>query len=225
MQAVIFDFDGTILDTETVSFECWRDTYAEHGLSLTVEMWSHNVGGDGYHAFHPFETLERLYGREQDWTRVHEARRARYHARVNSLDCIPGVREAIDEARRAGMQVAVASSSEAEIVRGHLERLGLMDTLDVISCGDEVEAIKPHPAVYLAALEKLGVTAREAFAIEDSTTGIAAAKAAGLYCIAIANSVTQALDLSKADRRITSLADIPFQQLVHETRSALPHAV
>jgi len=214
-----------ILDTETASYECWRETYEEQGHVLSIEMWSANVGGYGYHVFHPFETLEKLTGRTHGWEDIHARRKQRYHDRVHAMDCLPGIRDAIAHAREAGLKTAIASSSESGIVRGHLKRLGLLQYFDVISCGDQVEAIKPDPAVYLAALERLEVPAAEAFAIEDSATGIAAAKAAGVYCIAVPNSITGTMDLSHADRLLPSLAAVPFHQLMRETRGEFPYAV
>lgn len=225
MKAVLFDFDGLILDTETAIYECWRQTYEDHGLTLSLEMWAANIGGCGYDDFHPFHSLEKGYGQPKDWDAVHEARRARYHAQVHTLECMSGVREAIAAARHEGLKTGVASSSDRAWVHGHLTRLGLLDLFDAIACGDEAGAIKPDPAVYHLALRKLGVCASRAFTFEDSAKGVAAAQAAGIYCIAVANPVTKVLDLDHADRRLASLCAVPFAQLLAEIRGGLARAV
>ncbi|MBI3119006.1 MAG: HAD-IA family hydrolase [Candidatus Hydrogenedentes bacterium] len=225
MDAVIFDFDGLILDTETASYECWRETYAEHGLDLTLEQWAANIGGNGYHEFHPFETLERACTHVVDWETVHARRRARYHERVHQLECIPGVRGAIVEARKLGLKTAVASSSDCNWVHGHLKRLQLFSAFDAVRCGDQVHAIKPDPAVYQAALTALNLPPSRAFALEDSAKGVAAAKAAGLYCIAVANPVTRNLDLSQADRLVDSLREVSIRVLLEDMRGDLADAI
>ena len=86
---------------------------------------------------------------------------------------------------------------------------------DAIKTSADVERVKPDPALYLAALDALGLDATEAIALEDSPNGIAAAKAAGLFCVAIPNAMTHDLDVSAADLRLASLADLPLAELLH----------
>ena len=110
------------------------------------------------------------------------------------------------------MSLAVASTSSRKWVHGHLDRIALLDSFSHLACGDEVEQVKPAPDLYWLALQRLGKDPSQAIAIEDSPNGIAAAKAAGLFCIAVPNPLTARLDMSAADMRLASLAELPLAE-------------
>ena len=133
-------------------------------------------------------------------------------------DLLPGVRRYLDEARRLGLKTAIASSSGRQWIDEHLERMGIAERFDAIVCRDDVTAIKPDPELYLTAVDRLGVQVPEAIALEDSTNGIRAAKAAGLLCIAVPNTMTSSMDLSQADLRLGSLDEMPLEELVKTIR-------
>jgi beta-phosphoglucomutase-like phosphatase (HAD superfamily) len=119
---------------------------------------------------------------------------------------LPGVEACIASARAKGLMLAVASSSTEQWVRGNLTKFGLLEKFDAICTRDYVGgAVKPDPALYLLALERLGVAADEAIAFEDSPHGVLAAKRAGIFCVAVPNPLTKELSLELADRRIDSL--------------------
>jgi beta-phosphoglucomutase-like phosphatase (HAD superfamily) len=124
------------------------------------------------------------------------------------------VREYVADAKRLGLRLAVASSSSRAWVLGHLERLHLHAEWDAVRTRDDVARTKPAPDLYLAAVEALGVAPREAVAFEDSMNGIAAAKDAGLWCVAVPNALTAGMDLSRADVRLHSLAETPLEELL-----------
>ena len=127
----------------------------------------------------------------------------------------PGVRELLEDARDLGLHVAIVSSSSRSWIDSNLERLGLVDGWATVVCADgDTTRCKPSPALYLEALELLGVGADEAIAIEDSPNGIAAARAAGIFCVGFPNDVTSALDLSHADLVVESLEDVPLADLL-----------
>jgi beta-phosphoglucomutase-like phosphatase (HAD superfamily) len=109
--------------------------------------------------------------------------------------------------------MAIASSSSESWVTEHLARLELLEHFTVLSCWEEGLQPKPAPDVYLRALDRLGVAATEAVAFEDSPNGIAAAKAAGLRCIAVPNQMTAALDLSAADHVAASFLDLDLRRI------------
>jgi HAD superfamily hydrolase (TIGR01509 family) len=127
---------------------------------------------------------------------------------------LPGVRDYLREARELRLKVGLASSSDRAWVRGHLGRLGLLDYFDTIKCVEDTGAHKPDPAPYLAALDTLGVSPAGAVAFEDSPHGVAAAKAAGMLCVAVPNSVTRRLGLDRADLVLDSLAALPLSGLL-----------
>ncbi|MGA7913233.1 MAG: HAD family hydrolase [Candidatus Dormiibacterota bacterium] len=211
-KAIVFDFDGLILDTEGPVYRSWLEVYEAHGQELPFERWVQIVGSTTL-GFHPQHHLEERLGRPLP-QEVLDRRIGRRTELVLAEKVLPGVVELIEEARTAGIKLGVASSSTAEWVKGHLARLGILDRFECILCRDDVAHAKPEPDLYLAVLECLGVAAAEAFAIEDSPNGIAAAKSARLRCVAIPNPITSGLDLSRADLVVASLADLSLAGLV-----------
>ena len=225
IEAVIFDFDGLILDTESTLFAAWCRTYAEFGAELPLSLWTANIGGYSYEAFHPMDHLEQLAGRPLDREAINQRRREWYWSRVHVQDAMPGVREAIDAAAGMGLKLGVASSSDRSWVAGHLERLHLLDRFEVLVCGNEVARVKPDPELYRTVLDTLKVPAARCFAVEDSPKGVAAAKGACLYCVAVPNPVTGTLDLGACDRRLASLDAVPFGRLVREIEETITRAL
>ncbi|HUZ86114.1 MAG TPA: HAD family hydrolase [Candidatus Baltobacterales bacterium] len=211
-KAIVFDFDGLILDTEGPVYLSWVEVYQAHGEELPFERWVQIVGSTTLE-FHPQHHLEERLGRPLP-QEVLDRRVGRRTELVLAEKVLPGVVELIDEARATGIKLGVASSSTSDWVKGHLARLGILNRFDCLRCRDDVAHAKPEPDLYLAVLDCLGVAAADAFAIEDSPNGIAAAKSAGLRCVAIPNSITSGLDLSQADLVVASLADLALAGLV-----------
>ena len=212
VRAIVFDFDGLILDTEEPVYRSWEELYRAHGEELPFERWIQIVGSTTAE-FNPQRHLEERLGHPLA-QEVLDRRIARRTEMIVARDVLPGVFDRIDDAREMGLKLGVASSSTQEWVRGHLARLGILDAFACIRCRDDVAHAKPEPDLYLAVLECLGVHASEAVAIEDSPNGIASAKAAGMLCVAIPNSITRQLDLSQADLVLDSLADATLRQLL-----------
>lgn len=213
IRAVVFDFDGTILDTETADFVSWQEVFTDHGVELTLEAFSLGIG-TGSGSFDIYAHLETLTTRTVVVEAIRSVRRSRNEALVEVEVVRPGIQAWVDDARRLGLKLGIASSSPVSWVEGHLERVGLLPAFECIRCADHVTQTKPSPELYLAACEALGVSPAEAIAVEDSPNGIAAARAAGLYCIAVPNSVTMKLDLSGADLCLESLAGLALEEAV-----------
>jgi HAD superfamily hydrolase (TIGR01509 family) len=220
IRALIFDFDGLILDTELPEFRSWEEVYAAHGCALAFDDWAACIGTADL-VFSPYDDLEAKLGRPLDRAAIRAARRARWDELILAEAALPGVVGYIDDARAMGLRLAVASSSTREWVVGHLTRLGLIDAFDCVKCSDDVERTKPDPALYRAALAALGLRPEEAIVFEDSPNGVLAAKRAGLYCVAIPNALTGRLPLDHADRRLVSLADLPLATLLAEVERDL----
>lgn len=218
IRALVFDFDGLILETEGPSLLSWSEIYREHGHEVPLEKWHGYLGSD--RGFEPVDHLAALVGEGLDRAATQARRDARKNELIEALDVMEGVRDHIADARRLGLRLAVASSSSRRWVLGHLERLGIHTHWDAVKCRDDVARTKPAPDLYLAAVEALGVAPTEAVAFEDSPNGIAAAKAAGLRCVAIPNALTRGLDLRQADMRLTSLAEMPLERLLAELSRA-----
>ena len=218
IRAIVFDFDGLILDTEEPVYRSWLEVYQAHGEELPFERWVQIVGSTTT-GFHPQHHLEERLGRSLP-KEVLDRRIVRRTELVLAQKLLPGVVQHIDQAKALGLKLGVASSSTAEWVRGHLARLGILEKFDCVRCRDDVANAKPEPDLYIAVLDCLGVAASEAIAIEDSPNGIAAARRAGLRCVAIPNSITAKLDLSGADVLLSSLAEITLADLLNKVAAA-----
>jgi HAD superfamily hydrolase (TIGR01509 family) len=198
IRALLFDFDGTLVDTESVDLRVWREVFDAHGVELPVDRFALRIGTlngpDG------LDELDALLDEPCNRAAVSVTRRARELELVELEQLRPGVGQLLDEAKASGVALAIVSSSTSAWVRSHLRRLDLEDGWDAIVCADgDTARCKPSPALYREALDVVGVEAAEAIAIEDSPNGIAAARAAGIFCMAVPNAVTSTLDLSDAD--------------------------
>jgi HAD superfamily hydrolase (TIGR01509 family) len=217
IRALVFDFDGLIVETEEPIFLAWQRIYHDHGQELPLERWV-TIIGTAAGPFDPIQHLEALVGRSLDRQRFDELERRYYQEATAMQRLMPGVAEYLMDARRLKLGVAIASSSSRKWVIEHLERYAIGDAFDAIVCRDDVTRTKPDPELYRRAIERLGVTASEALALEDSANGIAAAKAAGLYCVAVPTVMTAGLDFSGADLTIPSLGAVPLADLLAQIR-------
>jgi HAD superfamily hydrolase (TIGR01509 family) len=210
--ALVFDFDGLILETEGPSLESWAEIYREHGFEIPLEKWHGYIGSD--RGFEPVEYLAALVGEGLDKLATQARRDKRKDELIAALDVMEGVRDYIADARLLGFKLGIATSSSRRWVIGHLERLRIRAFWDAVLTRDDVVRTKPAPDIYLAAVKALGVPASRALALEDSPNGIAAAKDAGLRCVAVPNALTRDLDLRRADIRLSSLAEMPLERLL-----------
>ena len=215
IQAVVFDFDGTILDSESHVYGVARDLFAEHGAELPLEVWADCVGRDaGY--FDVIAYLEERTGRPHDRDALNRLRRERFAERIRGVGALPGVEDALASAHAEGLRLGIASSGSREWVEGQLERLGLRRFFDCVRTADDVERVKPEPDLYLSALECLGVEPARAVAIEDSPNGALAARRAGMYCIVVPNPVTAALAFGDHHLRLESLDGVELAAVLRE---------
>jgi HAD superfamily hydrolase (TIGR01509 family) len=207
--AIVFDFDGTIADTEWPIYEVTRDAFAAHGLDLPLSEWVHTIGLADNQTLP--EMLEAALGEPPDdeVVRAAAAQRLDWHER---MPVFPGVVEVIQAAVRAGIPLAVASSSTSAWVEPHLERLALIDHFVSIRTRDHVDRGKPAPDLYLSAAAEVGVDPDGVVAIEDSRHGCAAAKAAGMTCLVVPNRITLLDPPTDADLLLETLLDFPFDR-------------
>ena len=205
-RALVFDFDGLILDTETPEFRAWQELFARYGGTLTTADWAHVIGSLDS-GWNPAVELGRQTGQTFDEAALRAEWKPRQVELLAEETIRPGVLELLKEAKLRGIRLAVASSSKRWWVQGHLERLGIYESFDAVATGDEVPRTKPDPAVYLLALERIDVPGDAATALEDSPNGVRAAQAAGMRCVAVPNDVSRHLDLSAADAILGSLSE------------------
>lgn len=210
--ALIFDFDGLLMDTESTLLASWQYEWRQYQLELAADGFFADHGGDVNEA--RYARLAAAVGPEYDQVASH-ARRMAHRNRLNAvLDLEPGIRAWLDQADELGLRLAIASSSPRSWVTRMLDQVGQLARFATVVCGDEVEQVKPHPGVYLLALDQLGVAPREAVAFEDTPHGVAAAKAAGLRCVAVPNRHTDPARFGAADVLLASAKDRPIAELV-----------
>jgi HAD superfamily hydrolase (TIGR01509 family) len=214
VRAFLFDFDGLIVDTELPSRAGWEWLYRQHGHELPRERWATLVGTIGAD-FDPMAHLEELVGAPLDRAALNDRRYAHEVSLIEAERLRPGIAEYLAAAKRHRLKRAIVSSSSRAWVDSHLARLEEAVGWDAIVTADHDPArAKPRPDLYLEALELLGVAADEAVAFEDSPNGVRAARAAGVFCVAVPNEVTRDLDLDGADVLVASLAELPPDELL-----------
>jgi putative hydrolase of the HAD superfamily len=205
-EAIVFDFDGLLMDTESTQLECWQYEWRQHGLELDPARFFADHGGDI--TAERYQQLAVAVGPAFDYQTSH-ARRTAYRDQLHET---LGLRDGIDawltQAHDAGLRCAVASSSPEQWVTSMLRRVGRLAAFSAFAFGNEVPSVKPAPDVYLLALGRLGLDPTQAVAVEDTPHGVAAAKAAGLPCIAIPNPFADPRRFTAADLLLTSAADL-----------------
>ena len=215
LKALIFDFDGLILDTETPDYRVWKNIYQEYGFELPQEEWGKIIGGYGLSDFDAADHLALLSQGQLDSA----ALRARHHsesgALIHAQAVLPGVMDLMQEAERMGLKLAIASSSPHAWVDDHAQRLGIFDFFDAVVCAEDVGVgrTKPNPDLFLAALDQLRVEKEAVVVFEDSPNGVEAARRAGLFVVAVPNPVTSLLKLEDADLVVPSLAELRLSEL------------
>ncbi len=206
VRAVVFDFDGLLMDTESTSFLSWQYEWSQWGLTLQAADFFVNHGGDVTED--RYALLAEAVGPGFDRA-VSQQRRVAYREKLNEeLDLADGLREWLEEAASLGLRLAVASSSPLDWLATHLERAGVLDAFEVLAGGDEVGQHKPAPDVYELALGRLTLSCAAAVAVEDTAHGVAAAHAAGMRCIAIPNPFVALECVRHADLVLSSASQL-----------------
>jgi len=215
LKALIFDFDGLILDTETPEVLVWQSIYREHGFELPVHEWEKTIGGYGISTFDAADHLTHLTQGRLDAVSSRLRYRKEADAVIHASPVLPGVKEMIHAAKAQGMKVVIGSSSPHSWVDAHTQRLGIYTLFDHIICQDDVAPgrTKPHPDIFLKALEKLQIRNTEAVVFEDSPNGVLAAKRAGIFVVWVPNPLTAKMSAS-GDMKVSSLAELTLRDLM-----------
>lgn len=212
IKAVIFDFDGLILDTETVWYEAYKEAMGFYKSELPLEHFVKCIGTDNTELHEFFkEQLGESCNIEEIETRaknLHKVKMKTSQARV-------GVKDYLEEAKKLGYKIALASSSTKEWVTHYLDELGLLNYFEVMITGDDVDKVKPAPDLYLKAIEVLNIHATEAVAFEDSLNGLQSALNAGLKCVIVPNPVTEALAFENHHLRLQSMVEKSLTDVIN----------
>ena len=213
IRALILDFDGLILDTETPLLRSWCEIYQQAGMTVSMKAWAGLLGAvaDPPEAY---ALLENHLGHSIDRDRLRTKRLARELEFLQGEVVMDGVNALLSEASERGLLLGVASSSERSWVEGHLKHLGLDGWFQTIITADDVEQTKPAPDLYNRALCALDVKPGNAIAFEDSLHGVRAAKSAGLFVIAVPNEVTRHLPMTEANLIVGSIAEKTLDEYI-----------
>lgn len=209
LKAVIFDVDGTLLDTERIYMQAWKDAAAELGYVMTDELLRKTRAVNAKDAARIFEA-EIGNGFSYEKTRPIRVRIAEENIERESPVLKPGVLELLAFLRQKGIRLAVASSTNTKTTKAHLAINGLLDYFEVIVGGDMIEKGKPNPDIFLKAAELLGEVSENCIVVEDSPAGIRAGTAAGMKAVLVPDlaAITQEIiDLS--DTVLESLLEMP----------------
>jgi HAD superfamily hydrolase (TIGR01509 family) len=208
-RALLFDLDGTLAETDSLHLPTWVDVLKPHGIEVDEEFYRERISGRSNGEILR-DLLPNLSAEEGE--DMADAKEASFRERAAELEPLPGLVEFLEEARRRGLETALVTNAPEENVEALLLALGLGDFFDAVTLSDDVGAVKPDPAPYRAALEKLGVSPDEALAFEDSTSGIASAVGAGIPTVGITS--TQAPEVLLEAGAFTAVEDFTDPQLL-----------
>ena len=212
MQALIFDFDGTIIETEGPDYQAWSEVFVSHGGELSTALWTSYIG-TAAGTFDPYKLLEDQIGTTVDRDAIRAIRRRRFRELVSAQPLRPGVEALIEAAEQCGIPLAVASSSTRDWVEWNLAERDLRRRFQFVHTVDDAKRGKPDPELYLMTVAALGVAAATVVALEDSYNGMLAAKRAGLTCVVAPNALMRGMDFAEADLVVESLAAVSLEQL------------
>jgi HAD superfamily hydrolase (TIGR01509 family) len=209
IRALIFDFDGLILDTETSLIDSYETVHAAHRIAFDRPAFVRSVGHaeysfDPWHGFSPHTdraALERERNVVRDRIQLQQS-------------VLPGVITLLDAAATSGLRIGLASNSEHRWVEPHLQRLGLHSRFEFFACREDAPSPKPEPDLYKLVLNQFGLRGHEAIAFEDSQTGVLAAKRANCWVVAVPNVSTAHHDFTPAHLRVSSLAEVTLDTLI-----------
>ena len=219
IEAVIFDFDGLIVDTETAWSLVYAELLRERGLPLPPEVLLRIIGS------HNDAMDEYLLGAFRDpgtVAGIHEEARLRYGRRMERPVLREGVAGYLRDAKEMGLKVGLASSSPREWIDAHFDLLGIGAFFDTVVTADDVVNVKPHPDLYREAVRRLHAEPFRALAFEDSPNGLAAARAAGLACVIVPNETTRHMPFRDYALRLESMADMPLGDVIRRVFGGQP---
>lgn len=203
--AVVFDMDGVIFDSERAVMQCWKEVASRHNIP---DIEKAILACTGTTMVRTREIMLNLYGADFPYDEYARESSAIFHSRYDGgrLPMKPGVKELLTFLKERGKKIALASSTRQQVVTDELRDAGIIEYFDRIICGDMVSRSKPAPDIFLKACEELNVSPSDSYAIEDSYNGIRAAHAGGLHPIMVP-------DLLPADEEMQSLAEIVLPSL------------
>lgn len=213
IKAILFDFDGLILDTETTEFTAFQEICKQYDHEMPLEIWSQWTGSTDARK-RAYSYLEEALGVPLDHAAIGAQHDAVYRDMIGRAEILPGVIEKMEECKRLGLNIGLATSACYDWAGGYLEQYGLIDYFDCIRTKENILHSKPDPQIYREVLAGLRIEAHEAIAFEDSWIGLQAAKGAGIYCVVVPNTMTKSFPFEQADLRLESLLEMDLEQII-----------
>lgn len=213
IQTLIFDMDGVIVDTEPVHHYAFIEHFKQLNLDITPEVYASFTGNSTKNVY---ERLKSMFNLEHEIAHLVDEKRTIFNEafdKKEDLFLLEGVEDLIKDLHSNGMQLILASSSANVTINRIFTRFGLHNYFTHIVSGEDFPKSKPHPAIFLKAAELAQTPIENCIVIEDSTNGIKAAKAAGIYCIGYDSFHSKMQDYSLADEVISSFSEINFDTI------------
>jgi len=206
IKAILFDHDGTLVDSEPTHWRLWREALRPHGVTLSEQEYKERHAGMPTPA--NAAALAQRHALDLGSDALAEAKFAvtREFLAKDAFPLMPGVREALALCRAAGLRLGIVTGAGRDGVEATLRAHALHGVFDTIVTSDDVKRSKPAPECYLLAAGRLGLPPAECVAIEDTEHGVSAAAAAGIACLAVPNEMSRDHDFSKATAVFSDLA-------------------
>jgi len=211
-RVVIFDFDGLILDTETVELNLWRKIFSEHDILFDLESYLKTIGSITSKTYEPSKILAEVVKNGETPSDIYRKVEKQIIDQLDGEKPLPGVLKTIQTAKSMGIKTAVGSSSTLDWVKPHLVRLGIWNQFDTVVTFEDVNECKPSPKIFLKVLERLDVQPHNAIVLEDSENGVLAARRAGIPVIVIPNEVTKNQVFTGAVLKLSTLEDLDLKE-------------
>lgn len=219
IKAVIFNFGGTVLDTETPRYQSFLEAYREQGAELDWSLYAQCIG-TGFQSFNPYDDLLSRMELPVQLNAFREAIRSRCAELTEQEELRPGVMDALVRAKAMGLRIGLVSAAPRREIDPHLQKWGITSYFDCIRTVDDATRLAPDPELYQQALRMLGVRPRQAAAIEDSPAGAEAAMQAGMYTVVVPNATTAMMKFGPCHERLASLDQLELPELLDRLHAA-----
>ena len=217
LRALIFDFDGLILDTESVEVVLWQELYSAHGAVFDLAAYKEIIGTFGLKKFSPSQEFRNVIGNDDIAQLYLDTMREKMDNVLLQSPPMPGVVDLISQAKTLNLRLAVGSSSPYSWVNRYLSHMGLWDEFDTVVTLDDVSHSKPSPEIFQTILSRFNIHPNQALVLEDSPNGVLAANRAGIPVIAVPNMVTTGLSFDGALEIMPSLSSIQLEKYVNNS--------
>ncbi|OUJ71367.1 HAD family hydrolase [Hymenobacter crusticola] len=214
IRTVIFDMDGVVIDTEPIHHNAFFTHFAELGIQVPAELYATFLGSSTRNMY---QRIKREFGLSDDVELLMNRKRELFNKEFDenqTLDLLPGVRHLIEDLHEHGVQLVLASSASKATIKRVFTRFELYPYFSHLVSGEDFTESKPNPEIFNHAADLAQTPKNECIIIEDSTNGIAAAKAAGIYCIGYASEHSAMQDLHLASQVIKHFDELSAEKII-----------